>query len=510
MNVNAYLGIELGSTRIKASLIGDDLSPIAFGSAAVENKFENGYWTYPMEDILDGIRECCVSLARDICKEVSIRSLGISGMMHGYLAFDADGRLLTPFRTWRNATTADAAKELTELFGFNVPQRWSIAHLYSAILRGEEHVSRIAHITTLAGYIHYLLTKKWEVGLCEASGIFPVKENEYDPDMLASFDAILEKRALPFRLTDILPVIRKAGYSDTRLSEKGAELLAPLNIKAGITVCPPEGDAATGMIATNSIGPGTGNISAGTSVFSMLVLESPLKKVYPEIDVVSTPSGHPVAMIHSNNGTSELDAMAGLLLEFLSFAGADTDISTVYDKIFSSALSADEFDKLICLNLLADEPISGVYGGMPMIIRSKDSHPSLADLVYSQIASTAIPIRLGNELLSAEGCTIGSYTVHGGLFKIRGVAQQIYADLLSTPISVFESSGEGGAYGMALLAAFADMPDGDLDLWLSEKVFSCIEKSTLYPREDKKAQNERYTELYKKALLAERALGGAK
>ena len=510
-NGQTVLGIELGSTRIKACLIDDTFSPIASGSYSWENKFENGYWTYDSDEFRKGIRECFSELRRDVfgkyeAELCSLSAIGISGMMHGYLAFDENMELLVPFRTWRNTTTEPAASELSELFGFNIPERWSIAHLYQAILNGEEHVSRIAHITTLSGYIHYLLTGKHEIGVNEGSGMFPFDGLDYDSAMLDKFDALIEGRNLPWKIRDILPTVRRADNSDTVLTAEGAAFLdASGKLKSGIPVCAPEGDAGTGMIATNSIRPGTGNISAGTSVFSLLVLKKPLCGYYPEIDVCMTPEGNPTALIHSNNGCSELDAWVNMFGEFAALAGAELSKSELYRLLYENALSGDDdCGEIISYNYLANEPISGVRHGRPMIFRTAQSRPTLANFFRSEIYASVAPLRIGMDmLLEKEGVTAEGFTAHGGLFKVAGVAQQLLANALGTPISVSETAGEGGAWGMALLAAFSVCSGGlSLSDWLDEKVFSKMEVSTLLPEEDKAEGFARFFGLYKSGLAA--------
>ncbi len=505
------LGIELGSTRIKACLIDDTFSPIASGSYSWENKFENGYWTYDFDEFHTGIRECFSDLRRDVYEKYetelcSVSSIGISGMMHGYLVFAENMELLTPFRTWRNTTTEAAARELSDLFGFNIPERWSIAHLYQAILNGEEHVSRIAHLTTLSGYIHYLLTGKHEIGVNEGSGMFPFEKLDYDSAMLDKFDALIESRNLPWKIRDIMPTVRQCNDSGTVLSGSGAAFLdISGNLKAGIPVCAPEGDAGTGMIATNSIRPGTGNISAGTSVFSLLVLKKPLCGYYPEIDVCMTPEGNPTALIHSNNGCSELDAWVNMFGEFAALAGAKLSKSELYRLLYENALSGDDdCGEIISYNYLANEPISGVRHGRPMIFRTAQSHPTLANFFRSEIYASVAPLRIGMDMLQEkEAVTADGFTAHGGLFKVAGVAQQLLANTLNTPISVSATAGEGGAWGMALLAAFSVCGGGlSLSDWLDGKVFANIETSVLLPEKEKEEGFNRFFELYKSGLSA--------
>ena len=512
---SCYLGIELGSTRIKACLVDESYAPVATGGFEWENKYENGYFTYAIEDIHAGVKACYASLCEDARARygvtlTSVGAIGISGMMHGYLAFDEHDNLLVPFRTWRNTTTEAAATALTALFGFNVPQRWSIAHLYQAILNGEEHVGRIAHITTLAGYIHYLLTGRWEVGIGEASGIFPVGDADYDGSMLDAFDVLIADRGYGWRIRDVLPAVRLCGDTGATLTESGARFLDPSGaLASGIPLCPPEGDAGTGMVATNSVERRTGNVSAGTSVFSMLVLEKPLDGVYPEIDVVSTPSGDPVAMVHSNNGCSELDLWVRMFGEFASLAGMEADRSALYELLYTHAMTADaDCAGVISYNYLAAEPVAGVEAGCPMYFRERGSTLSLASFFRSQLYAAITVLRLGMDILTErEGVTAGHFNAHGGLFKVRGVAAQCLADALGTPVSVSSSAGEGGAWGMALLAAYMMRGEGaSLGAWLSEAVFSRVEKVTVEPNAASVAAFSEYLTAYKAGLAAQRAL----
>ncbi len=511
-----YLGIELGSTRIKACLIDETYDPVAVGGVCWENQYKNGYFTYDMADIHHGIQACYADFKEKIKAETgnaptTFAGMGISGMMHGYLAFDAQDNLLTPFRTWRNTTTEPAATALTELFGFNIPLRWSIAHLYQAILNGEEHTSRIAHITTLAGYIHYRLTGRWEVGVCEASGMFPLDKDgsSYHKEMMEKFNALIADRGYAWRLEDVLPAVRPCFDKSTVLTEDGARFLDPDgDLKPGIVLCPPEGDAGTGMVATNAVRPKTGNVSAGTSVFSMLVLETPLKGVYPEIDVVSTPSGHPVAMVHGNNGCSELDLWVNIFGEFAELMKNPVDISELYSKLYTYAMTASaDADGVVAYNHLAAEPVARVEGGCPMYLRTKDSKLTLASFFRSQLYATITAIRLGTDILvQQEQVSVTRLNAHGGLFKVKGVAAQCLADALNCDVTVTESAAEGGAWGMALLAAYGVLSNSaTLEDWLDIAVFSAVEGETCHPIARGVSGFNTYLSRYKKGLESQRA-----
>ncbi|MBQ2764667.1 MAG: ATPase [Firmicutes bacterium] len=483
-----YLGIEFGSTRIKAVLLDDTYHVVATGNHNWENRYEKGYWTYRLEDIICGLQECYASLAEDVRNKYGIPlkrvgAMGISAMMHGYLVFDQTGQLLTPFRTWRNTTTAAASEKLTELFGFNIPQRWSIAHLYQAILNQEEHVPKIARLCTLSSYIHLLLSGRHETGLGDASGIFPVENEDYNPLMIQKFDELADQ--YPWNLRDILPAVRNAGEKGAFLTDEGAKLLDPSgNLLPGVPMCPSEGDAGTGMVATNSVLPQTGNLSAGTSVFSMLVLEQPLRGVYPEIDVCTTPDGTPVAMVHSNNGCSELDAWVQMFMEFSALTGNSMEPSDVYSTLYRHAMTQDSGSfGVVAYNFLAAEPVAGVENGVPLYFRKPESKLTLANMMRAQLNASLAPVCLGIGILAEKENVYPTHIVaHGGLFKTKGVAQQILADALNCPVSTMGTAGEGGAWGMALLAAYMEhgnsKPLGD---WLNESVFDRADVLRLEP-----------------------------
>ena len=510
------LGIELGSTRIKATLIDDSFAPIASGAHEWENRLENGHWTYSLDDIHNGVRACYAALKKDVSEKYDVNierigAVGISAMMHGYMAFDSEDRLLVPFRTWRNTVTEQAATELTTLFGFNIPQRWSIAHLYQAILNKEPHVPEIAHITTLAGYINYILTGKRAVGIGEASGMFPVSGSDYDSDMLGKFGSAASAHGFTQDIRELLPDVLTAGAEVGKLTEKGAKFLDPSgDLKAGAPVCPPEGDAGTGMVATNAVLPKTGNVSAGTSIFSMLVLEKPLDGVYPEIDIVTTPDGAPVAMVHCNNCCSEPDAWVNMFGEFAALTGNPLDKSRLYETLYKNALNGNaDCGGITAYNCLSGEPVTGVDSGGPMYFRSPDSKLSLANFFRAELYSAFSALRYGMDILfEKEHVAAEQFTGHGGLFKVEGVAQQFLADALNTPVSVMKTAGEGGSWGMALLAAYM-LGGGGLSLseWLSEKVFAGMEKITLSPDEKGVQGFGEYMKRYKAGLPVERKLG---
>lgn len=509
------LGIEFGSTRIKACLIDESFEPIASGAHDWENKLENGYWTYSLEDIMEGMRDCYRSLTVDVREKfgVSLKkvgAIGISGMMHGYLAFDENDRLLTPFRTWRNTTTGESVAALSEYF--TVPQRWTVSHLYQAILNGEEHVSQIAHVTTLAGYIHYLLTGRREVGVGEASGIFPVDSLtcDYDKKLVSVFDSLTAQKNFSKSVTDIFPAVRSAGFTGAYLTKEGAALLDESGeLEAGIPLCPPEGDAGTGMVATNSVRPRTGNVSAGTSIFSMLVLDRPMKSSYPEIDMVTTPDGAPVAMVHCNNCCGEIDAWAKIFGEFAALTGHPMKKSEVYDALYYNALNGDpDCGGIISYNYLSAEPVMKVERGCPMYLRGADSVMNLANFFRAQIVSAIAALRVGMDILfELEGMSADRFTGHGGLFKTPKVAQQILADALDAPVSAMKSAGEGGAWGMSILASFMINKNGrTLPDFLDEAVFNGMESITLEPTPEGKAGVNSYINLYKTAITAQTSL----
>jgi sugar (pentulose or hexulose) kinase len=482
VNANTALGIELGSTRIKAALIGPDHTPIATGSHAWENQLVDGLWTYSLDAVWAGLQDCFTGLVADARQRHGVRpttfkAVGVSAMMHGYLAFDAEHQLLVPFRTWRNTNTGRAAAELTELFGYNIPLRWSIAHLYQAILDDEPHVSQIAHLTTLAGYVHWRLTGRNVLGVGDASGMFPIDPATlgYDRTMLAKFNELVADRVPGLNVESLLPQMLPAGAEAGRLTAAGAALLDPTGaLESGIPLCPPEGDAGTGMVATNSVAPRTGNVSAGTSIFAMVVLERPLAKVHDEVDLVTTPAGDLVAMVHCNNGASELGAWADMFGEFAAALGHPARSDEVFEALLRAALAGDaDAGGLLAYNYLAGEPITGLTEGRPLYVRTPDSRMTLANFARAQIHGVFATLALGMRVLNDEGVALDSMYAHGGLFKTEGVAQRLLAAAIGAPVAVGQTAGEGGAWGMALLAAYlATAEQQSLGEFLNERVFA--------------------------------------
>lgn len=513
----AVLGIELGSTRIKAVLIGSDYAPVASGSFDWENRYENGVWTYHLDDVWTGIQESYRKLKEQVAQQYSVKltklaAVGFSAMMHGYLAFDEKGELLAPFRTWRNTMTEEAAEKLTELFSFNIPQRWSIAHLYQAILNGEEHVSRISFLTTLAGYVHWQLTGEKVLGVGEASGMFPIdsETGKYDAVMLERFEQLVAPKGYPWKLAGILPAILQAGDPAGSLTSKGALLLDPSGeLEAGIPLCPPEGDAGTGMVATNSVAARTGNISAGTSIFSMVVLERSLSKVYPEIDMVTTPSGKPVAMVHCNNCTSDINAWADLLRSFAAALGVECSMPKALDTLFYEALKGDaDCGGLVSYNYFSGEPVTKMEEGRPLFVRMPDAKFTLANFARTQLYSAAAALKLGMDILiDQEHIAIDSLLGHGGFFKATGVGQKLMAAAMNTPVSVMETAGEGGPWGMALLAAYmVERKEGEaLEDYLANQVFAGNKGEQVEPDPVDVQGFQQFIKAYVAGLAAERA-----
>jgi sugar (pentulose or hexulose) kinase len=509
------LGIEFGSTRIKAVLVDEDCNPIASGGHTWENRFENGVWTYHNDDIWNGLQDAYSNLNKE-CEEkfgtaiTQLASIGFSAMMHGYLPFDKDGNQLAEFRTWRNTITAESALQLTELFNFNIPQRWSIAHLYQAILNGEEHVNNIAFLTTLAGYVHWQLSGQKVLGIGEASGMFPIDSNtnQFDENMLTKFSSLDNVKAYDWDIRDILPRVLLAGENAGTLTEKGAKLLdVSGRLKAGAVMCPPEGDAGTGMVATNSVTVKTGNVSAGTSIFSMVVLEKQLSKVYEEIDMVTTPVGKPVAMVHCNNCCTDLDYWVNLFAEFSKASGNDLPKYKIYDLLYESALTGDsDCGGLVNFNYFSGEPVSHTEDGRPMFVRTQNCNFNLANFFRAQIYSTMATLKIGMEILEKENVKIDCLMGHGGLFKTPVVGQKLMAGAMNSPVAVMETAGEGGAWGCAILARYVVDNDSEtLDSFLNNKVFSKCKSSTIEPDEKDVKGFEDYMKLYKSALPVQKS-----
>ena len=509
------VGIEFGSTRIKAVLIGEDYSVLASGAYDWENKLKDGIWTYSEDEIKSGLQGCFSALKADIKEKYDVTldktaSMGISAMMHGYLAFDEKGELLVPFRTWRNTITEQAADILTEKFGFNIPQRWSIAHLYQAILNNEEHVSKIRFITTLAGYVHWLLTGKKTIGIGDGSGMFPidVKNGCYNKEMLAEFEKLTSNTAFKASLSDILPEIVPVGECAGILTKEGALILDPTGaFESGVPFCPPEGDAQTGMVATNSIAPRTGNVSAGTSIFAMSVLEKDLSSVYRQIDIVTTPCGNPVAMVHCNNCSTELDCWVRLFGETLKTFGVEVSKSELYDKLYAAALSGEtDCGGIISCNYHSGEHVTGFTEGRPFVLRSPSSALTLPNFMRSLIYSCMSTLKIGMDILiNKEKIRLDKIYAHGGLFKSPITGQRFLAAALGVPVALMESAGEGGAWGIAILASYlANKADGEaLETYLEKRVFEGKTGKCMPPDENDMKGFETYIEQYRKGLAVE-------
>jgi sugar (pentulose or hexulose) kinase len=511
-----FLGIELGSTRIKAVLIDEHFDPLASGSHDWENRLLDGVWTYSLDDVWAGLQSCFRALVQDAAARYKefpggphIAAIGVSAMMHGYLVFDKEGRQLVPFRTWRNTITEKAAAELTGKFGFNIPQRWSIAHLYQAILNGEPHVKDISFLTTLAGYVHWKLTGRKVLGIGDASGVFPIDAaaNSYNSRMIGQFDGLAGGQG--WKLEDILPAVLNAGDSAGVLTEEGARLLDPSGfLKAGIPLCPPEGDAGTGMAATNSVAVRTGNISAGTSVFAMAVLEKELSRVYTEIDMVTTPAGKPVAMVHCNSCTSDLDAWVSLFREAAELFTPDVKKKELYDLLYYRALEGDaDGGGLLSYNYYSGEPVTGLEQGRPLFTRAPGSRLTLANFMRALLYSTMAALKTGMDiLLKQERVCLDRILGHGGLFKTEGVAQRFMAAALGVPVGVMASAGEGGAWGIALLAA--SMIEGGgmtLEDFFAQKVFALSPGTWISPGAEDARGFEAFMARYTEGLAIEKA-----
>nr|WP_243065219.1 FGGY-family carbohydrate kinase [Humibacter sp. RRB41] len=534
----AVLGIELGSTRIKACLIGDDPAvTIATGAHSWENRFVDRLWTYTLDDIWTGIRLAYADLITDVRERYGVeltqlKAIGVSAMMHGYLPFDADGELLVPFRTWRNTNTGAAAAELSELFGVNIPLRWSVAHVYQAVLDAEPHVPQIAFTTTLAGYVHWRLTGRKVLGVGDASGMFPIDSatGDYDENLLRRFDDLVSSR-LPERekrastsgtvegptsaltaphapLAALLPEVLHAGQPAGELTPDGAALLdSSGTLQPGAQLCPPEGDAGTGMVATNAVAPRTGNVSAGTSIFAMVVLERALRHPHHELDLVTTPAGDPVAMVHCNNGASELAEWVGMFGRFAAAAGTPLDSDAVFEVLFREALGGEaDAGGLLAYNYLAGEPITATTEGRPLFVRTPDSRFTLGNVMRAQLYGVFGTLSLGMRVLAEEGVRLDRMHAHGGIFRTAGVAQRFLAAALDAPVAVAETAAEGGAWGIAVLAAYLDeASDRDLAAYLSDRVFADAASQVVDPEPADVAGFAAYLDRYRDGLAVERA-----
>ncbi len=513
----AILGIEFGSTRIKAVLISPDNRPIAQGSHEWENQLVDGLWTYSIEAIWEGVRDCYRNLQDNVREQYGVEieklaAIGISAMMHGYMAFDSNQQILVPFRTWRNTNTARAAAELSELFVYNIPLRWSISHLYQAILDDEKHVKDVDFLTTLAGYIHWQITGEKVLGIGDASGMLPIdpETKNYSAAMVEKFDALVAPKGYGWKLEDILPKVLLAGENAGCLTAEGARLLDPSgHLQAGIPVCPPEGDAGTGMTATNAVKQRTGNLSAVTSAFSMIVLEKELSKPYEPIDIVTTPDGSLVAMVHCNNCTSDLNAWVGLFREYTELLGLPVDMNEIYGKLYNNALNGDsDSGGLLAYNYFSGEPVTGLAEGRPLFVRSVNDRFNLANFMRAHLYGSVAVLKIGNDILfNEEKISVDRITGHGGLFKTKGVGQRILAAALNSPISVMDTAGEGGAWGMALLASYlVNNPDRlSLSDYLDREVFAGDVGTEIKPTEAEVAGFNAYIENYKRGLGIEKA-----
>ncbi|MBQ7452642.1 MAG: FGGY-family carbohydrate kinase [Prevotella sp.] len=513
----AILGIEFGSTRIKAVLIDGDNKPIAQGSHEWENSLVDGLWTYSIEEIWYGLQDCYADMLKDVkaqydCVVENLAAIGISAMMHGYMAFDENDKILVPFRTWRNTNTGQAAAKLSELFVYNIPLRWSISHLYQCILEDNSHVKDIKFLTTLAGYIHWQLTGEKVLGVGDASGMLPIdpETKDYNAEMVSKFDKLVAPKGYPWKLLDILPKVLMAGEAAGTLTEEAAKRLdVSGNLKGGIPLCPPEGDAGTGMVATNAVKQRTGNVSAGTSSFSMIVLEKDLSKPSEMIDMVTTPDGSLVAMVHCNNCTSDINAWVKLFREYQELLGVPVDMNEVYGKLYNNALKGDaDCGGVLTYNYISGEPVTGLQDGRPLVVRSANDKFNLANFIRANLYATVAVLKLGNDILfNEEKVKVDRITGHGGLFKTKGVGQRVLAAALNSPISVMETAGEGGAWGIALLAGYLvnNTDERNLADYLENVVFAGNTGTEVSPTAEEVEGFNRYMETYKAGLAIEKA-----
>ena len=515
-NGDVSLGVEFGSTRIKAVLTTKGANVVAQSDFEWENQVVDGVFSYDLKDVWVGLQDCYKKIADQVKAEygvelTKIKAMGFSAMMHGYIAFDKENNLLVPFRTWRNTITEQAADILSEAFKFNIPQRWTVAHLYQAILKKEAHIPQIDFVTTLAGYVHWMLTGNKVVGVGEASGIFPVDETtlDYNADMAAKFDQLTAKEGFGKKLSEVFPKVLVAGDVAGTLTKEGALLIDPTGkLEAGTEICPPEGDAGTGMVATNSILPKTGNISAGTSIFAMIVLEKSLANYYKEIDMVTTPVGHPVAMVHCNTCTSDINGDVKMFHTFAKKFNPDCEIGEIYNYLYNEAAKGDyDCGGLCSINYFAGEPVVGVEEGVPMFLRNPQGNFTLQNFMRSQIYATFACVKIGLDMLfKDENVPVEKLLGHGGLFKVEGVAQQMMASALDTAVQVTKSASEGGAWGMAILAEYMKEKGGkSLAEYIEDVIFAGAESTTKEPNPEETAGYNAFIEMYKKALGAEKA-----
>ena len=500
------LGIELGSTRIKSVLISESATVLATGSYEWENKIVNGFWSYSLDEVKTGLQQSYADLLKNYGEPIkNIDVIGLSGMMHGYLAFDKNGNQLAEFRTWRNTHAGEASKELCEKLNFKIPQRWSIAQFYQAVLDKEEHIKDVAFLTTLSGYVHWLLTGRKVLGVCDASGMFPINDGNYDKAMLNTFNEMLKAHSIEQKAEDLLPQVLYAGQNAGVLTENGAKLLdISGTLQAGSMFCPPEGDAGTGMVATNSVKVKRGNVSAGTSAFVMLTVENPPKKIYNEIDVAMTPSGSPFVMSQANNCTNEINAWTNLFAEVVELSGGKISKGELFTRLFNVSKESDaQTGKLFACNFLSGEATAGVKQGRPLFLKMPDGNMSLANFMQAQIYSALATLRLGMDVLKDENIKVESICGHGGFFKTEFIGQNAMSAVLDAPVTVMKNAGEGGAYGIALLALFMALGNGTLEDFL-DKIFEKCEKTTVMASAEEKAKFEDFMTRYKKGLLVEK------
>ncbi|MGX7198701.1 xylulokinase [Enterococcus nangangensis] len=508
-----FLGIEFGSTKIKALLLDENQQVIASGDHGWENQLKDGFWTYDLTDVVTGLQDCYGQIKQTYQEKFNqpltqLAGLGISAMMHGYLAFNAQDELLVPFRTWRNTTTGEASRALSAAFHYNVPERWSIAHLYQALLNQEEHVSEVSFFTTLAGWVHWQLTGTKVLGVGDASGMFPINEKtkNYDEEMAATFNHLAKDHGVSLDVLQLLPKVLVAGETAGELTAAGAKLLDPSgDLLPGVPLCPPEGDAGTGMVATNSVTPKTGNVSAGTSVFAMVVLEKALQEVYPEIDLVTTPSGDPVAMVHANNCSSEINAWMHLFKELTETLGLELSYDELFAKIFPTALTHEaNVGDLLSYGYYSGESITQMAAGRPLFVRQPDSNFSLGNFIRVQLFSAFATLKIGMDLLAEEQVAITKIYGHGGIFKTPVVAQQILAGALKTPVTVTQGAEMGGAFGMGLLASY--LPKArtmSLAEFLQQTVFADVQETTVEPVAADVEAFKKYMTVFKQGLAIE-------